>query len=69
VPDLADDRFDTQAGYEEFLSANPEPVDFLENKLLFSEDRFTFYSDDYNRFSRIALQVYLKVMVCNLDYH
>ena len=47
VPDLADDRFDTQAGYEEFLSANPEPVDFLENKLLFSEDRFTFYSDDY----------------------
>ncbi|MEH6617990.1 S41 family peptidase [Maribacter arcticus] len=47
VPDLADDRFDTQAGYEEFLTANPEPVDFLENKLLFSEDRFTFYSDDY----------------------
>ena len=47
VPDLADDRFDTQAGYEEFLTANPEPVDFLENKLLYSEDRFTFYSDDY----------------------
>jgi C-terminal processing protease CtpA/Prc len=47
VPDLADDRFDTQAGYEEFLAANPEPVDFLENKLLFSEDRFTFYSDNY----------------------
>lgn len=47
VPDLADDRFDTQAGYEEFLTANPEPIDFLENKLLFSEDRFTFYSDDY----------------------
>jgi C-terminal processing protease CtpA/Prc len=47
VPDLADDRFDTQAAYEEFLTANPEPVDFLENKLLFSEDRFTFYSDDY----------------------
>ena len=44
---LADDRFDTQAGYEEFLTANPEPVAFLENKLLFSEDRFTFYSDDY----------------------
>lgn len=47
VPDLADDRYDTQASYEEFLTANPEPVDFLENKLLFSEDRFTFYSDDY----------------------
>lgn len=47
VPDLADDRYDTQASYEEFLTANPEPVDFLENKLLFSEDRFTFYSEDY----------------------
>lgn len=47
VPDLADDRYDTQASYEEFLTANPEPVDFLENKLLFSEDRFTFYSNDY----------------------
>lgn len=47
VQDLADDRFDTQAGYEEFLAENPIPVDFLENKLLFSEDRFTFYDEDY----------------------
>ena len=48
VNDLADDRFDTQTAYEEYLAENSNPVDLLENKLLFSEDRFTFYSDDYN---------------------
>ena len=47
VPDLADDRFDTQTEYEEYLTENDDPVALLENKLLFSEDRFTFYSDDY----------------------
>jgi len=47
VPDLADDRFDTQAGYEQYLAENADPIALLENKLLFSEDRFTFYSDDY----------------------
>ena len=47
VNDLADDRFDTQTAYEEYLAENSNPVDLLENKLLFSEDRFTFYSDDY----------------------
>lgn len=47
VTDLADDRFDTQTAYEDYLAANPNPVDFLENKLLFSEDRFTFYDEDY----------------------
>jgi len=47
VPDLADDRFDTQTAYEEYLAENDDPVALLENKLLFSEDRFTFYSDDY----------------------
>lgn len=47
VPDLADDRFDTQIAYDEYLTENDDPVDLLENKLLFSEDRFTFYSDDY----------------------
>ena len=47
VPDLADDRFDTQTAYEEYLAENEDPEAFLENKLLSSEDRFTFYSDDY----------------------
>ncbi|WP_036155041.1 S41 family peptidase [Maribacter forsetii] len=48
VPDLADDRFDTQVAYEEYLAENEDPEAFLENKLLSPEDRFTFYSDDYN---------------------
>ena len=29
VPDLADDRFDTQTAYEEYLTENSEPIDFL----------------------------------------
>lgn len=47
VTDLADDRFDTEDAYLEYLAANSNPVDLLENKLLFSEDRFTFYDEDY----------------------
>ena len=47
VTDLADNRFDTQAAYEAYLTDNPDPVALLENKLLFSEDRFTFYDEDY----------------------
>lgn len=47
VTDLADDRFDTQAAYEAYLKDNSDPVALLENKLLFSEDRFTFYDEDY----------------------
>lgn len=47
VPDLADDRFATQVAYEDFLAATPDPETFLTDKLLFSEDRFTFWSDDY----------------------
>jgi len=47
VPDLADERFVTQTEYEEFLTQNPDPEEFLNDKLLFSEDRFTFYSENY----------------------
>ncbi|MBT8300018.1 MAG: carboxyl-terminal protease, partial [Maribacter sp.] len=47
VPDLADERFTPQAEYEAFLAQNPDPEAFLNNKLLFSEDRFTFYSENY----------------------
>ncbi|APQ15873.1 S41 family peptidase [Maribacter hydrothermalis] len=49
VPDLSDDKFDTQTAYEQYLTDNPIPIDFLENKLLFSEDRFTFYDEDYTQ--------------------
>ncbi|MFX0556757.1 S41 family peptidase [Maribacter sp. CXY002] len=47
VPALADSRFSTQSEYEDYLTSNPNPEDFISNKLLFSEDRFTFWSDDY----------------------
>ncbi len=47
VPVLADDRFSTQVEYETYLKNNPDPENFLLDELLFSEDRFTFYSDDY----------------------
>jgi len=57
VTDLADDRFDTQISYDEYMAENSNPVDLLENKLLFSEDRFTFYSDDYTELVNISAGV------------
>lgn len=47
VADLVDSKFSPQADYIDFLSQNPDPESFLRDKLLFSEDRFTFWSEDY----------------------
>lgn len=51
VPNLSDNLFpDTEEGnqaYVDYLASVPNPANFLENELLYSEDRFTFYSDDY----------------------
>ena len=51
VPNLSDTLFpDTDEGnqnYVDFLASVPNPANFLENELLYSEDRFTFYSDNY----------------------
>ncbi|MFD0797752.1 S41 family peptidase [Maribacter chungangensis] len=51
VPDLADDRFvNTPEGieaYTNFLSSEENPADFFDNRLLFEEDRFSFYNEDY----------------------
>ena len=47
VEDLADDRFSTDAEYTEFLESESDPADFFNNKLRFSEDRFSFFSDDF----------------------
>ena len=49
VPNLADDKFDSldDPAYVEFLASEDNPADFIENQLLFPEDRFTFYSDNY----------------------
>lgn len=51
VENLADNRFPNtaqgSAAYTEFLASEDNPGKFFENKLQFSEDRFSFYSDDY----------------------
>lgn len=51
VPDLADDRFQiSEEGtklYTEFLTSEEDPGAFFDNKLLFSEDRFSYYRSDY----------------------
>ncbi len=46
VPDLADTRFANNQEYTQFLAAKPDPEEFMES-ILFREDRFTFWSDDY----------------------
>jgi C-terminal processing protease CtpA/Prc len=51
VPDLADDRFtntpDGIEAYTNFLASEENPGDFFDTKLLFTEDRFSFYNEDY----------------------
>jgi len=51
VPNLADNKFPiSEAGteaYTEFLKTESDPADFFSNELRFSEDRFSFFSDDY----------------------
>ncbi len=51
VPNLGDDRFPISAEgskeYTEFLLSEDNPEDFFNNKLRFSEDRFSFLSDDF----------------------
>lgn len=52
VPDLADGRFTNSADYTEFLASETDPGVFFDDKLLFSEDRFSFYSDDYKELTQ-----------------
>lgn len=47
VDDLADDRFSTNAQYTDYLEANPDPESFFNNKLLHTEDRFSFLDSNY----------------------
>ncbi|MBU2946038.1 S41 family peptidase [Zobellia uliginosa] len=51
VENLSDAKFpNTKEGsavYTEFLASESDPGKFFDNKLLFSEDRFSFFSDDY----------------------
>ncbi len=56
VPNLADDKFpDTTEGaqaYTEFLASESDPGAFFDDMLLFSEDRFSFYSEDYKELTQ-----------------
>jgi len=46
VADLSDDRFSNNQEYTEYLQASGDPENFIES-LRFSEDRFTFYNEDF----------------------
>ncbi|WP_340074449.1 S41 family peptidase [Leptobacterium sp. I13] len=48
VPNLADDRFATEEEYITYLSNFSNPESFFSDELLFSEDRFSFITSDYN---------------------
>ncbi len=56
VPNLADDKFpDTAEGieaYTQFLASESDPGVFFEELLLFGEDRFSFYSEDYKELTQ-----------------
>ncbi|RRQ48223.1 carboxyl-terminal protease [Maribacter algicola] len=47
VPDLGDNRFTDSESYTEFLQSVEDPGAFFDNKLLYIEDRFSFYNSDY----------------------
>tara|TARA_R110002167_G_scaffold143481_20_gene332846 strand:+ start:4601 stop:6091 length:1491 start_codon:yes stop_codon:yes gene_type:complete len=51
VPNLADSKFpNTTEGakaYTDFLALEPDPIKFYEDQLLYEDDRFSFYAEDY----------------------
>ncbi len=52
VPDLADDRFTNMTDYTEFLASETDPAAFFSNKLTFTDDRFSFLSQDYKELTQ-----------------
>lgn len=52
VANLQDTRFDTDEDYTSFLESEQDPGKFFNDKLLFREDRFSFYSDDYKELTQ-----------------
>lgn len=47
VDNLADDRFATNEEYNAFLESEEDPAVFFNGQLRFSEDRFSFFNEDY----------------------
>ena len=52
VTDLSDSRFNSNEDYVTFLESEQEPGKFFDDKLLFSEDRFSFYAEDYKELTQ-----------------
>ena len=52
VPNLADDAFTTDEEYTTFLASESDPGAFFDNRLRFSEDRFSFYNEDYTELTQ-----------------
>ncbi|PXX24623.1 C-terminal processing protease CtpA/Prc [Arenibacter sp. ARW7G5Y1] len=52
VSDLGDNRFNSFEDYVSFLETEEDPGTFFDEKLLYTEDRFSFYSDDYKELTQ-----------------
>jgi C-terminal processing protease CtpA/Prc len=52
VPNLADDAFTTDEEYTSFLASESDPGAFFNNRLRFSEDRFSFFNEDYTELTQ-----------------
>ena len=52
VADLGDYRFDSNDDYVSYLETEEDPGTFFDEKLLYTEDRFSFYSDDYKELTQ-----------------
>ena len=52
VPNLADDAFTSDEVYTSFLASESDPGAFFDNRLRFSEDRFSFYNEDYTELTQ-----------------
>ncbi len=56
VPNLSDTKFpNTDVGakaYTEFLASELDPAKFFDDKLTFTEDRFSFYSENYKELTQ-----------------
>lgn len=48
VNDLADDRFESDAAYTDFLQTYDDPESFFNDILLYGDDRFSFLNEDYS---------------------
>ncbi len=49
VPNLDENQYTTLDEYVDFISSEENPEDFFFDKLVYSQDRFSFLSDDYKK--------------------